>query len=261
MSRRRLIVATLLAGCMVVGVLRLADAEAQAISKAVQYLVRVYALDPPLDIIGGVETEPLRTGRIETIDAGYLALTGRGLDMQGFGPAATCSPSGSYSSDNFTVAGVGIYCDETGRPRPLGGAESMPGETSPAGLGNQGPPEEKIFGFTPATTQHCVDTFRINAVVSTAGTCSGTCEADDVAFLTLSQYFLDGGFQEFCRVPIDCAGVEFSGQVDAGFYSANCSGSIQPGTPAFLRYSSDGGCAANPYAKYNLIFSLRTCQL
>jgi hypothetical protein len=50
-------------------------ANGQAVSHTIAYLVRIYAIDAPLDIVGGVETEPVRTGRIEAIDGGDVLVS------------------------------------------------------------------------------------------------------------------------------------------------------------------------------------------
>lgn len=61
-------------GLVVLLVLATVEAGAQAVSKSVAYLRRIYALDAPLDVIGGVQTDPVRTGRLEDIDGGYVAV-------------------------------------------------------------------------------------------------------------------------------------------------------------------------------------------
>lgn len=259
---------------VVFGALWAAESGAQAVSKTVLSLFRVYAIDPPLEVIGGVETEPVRTGRVESIDggdvlvshgvrtpdigspdAGFLAVQSRGLVLDRFAASDTCSPVGSLSLTNNTTSGALVYCNEAGRPIVIGNGDAWPYYSSPAGLGNQGPPNERVFTTFPPLTRNSVRVVAINAAISEQGAGAG-----QVAFLTLRQRYLDGGFQEVCRLPINCDGPLANGNRDAGFYQGLCSGTLEPNALSYLAYSSDGGCSANPYTNGSIFYERLTVQ-
>lgn len=73
-----------------------APAIGQAVSKTVLRLYRIYALDAPLDIIGGIQTDPVVTSTVHTADGGLLVLDGGGVVT----PCSATLPACSATSNS-----------------------------------------------------------------------------------------------------------------------------------------------------------------